>query len=190
MQEEKRRRQEREKAERTAYAESKRTEENERLREDAKQPAYDREIEDCRNLIGFFNKGSTSASAQSTDNATIVNAAATGNLPQLNLRKVEDDGAPPLGVALKRKGEDQEDFFVGKGAKGRKGRGGAAQSSASAAKQSFNLPLPYLSALINLGIQTPTSQADVPQLVEALQTKRKWFEEHQVCPLSTVSTVH
>jgi hypothetical protein len=177
VQEEKRRRQEKERAERLAYTERKRTEENERLREDAKQPAYDREIEDCRNLVAFFTKGASVAPAQ-LDSATIVNASATGNLPQLNLRKVEDDGAPPLGVALKKKGEDQEDFFVGKGGKGRKGRGAA--SSATAAKQSFNLPLQYLSALISLGVNTPTSQADIPQLVEALQAKRKWFEENQV----------
>jgi hypothetical protein len=146
----------------------------ERLRDEASAPAFEREIEDCRTLIEQF--GGTSSSRDTT---TTNGHAST--LPTLDIRKV-DKAAPEGAIALKKKGQDEEEYFVGKKGKKKgsdkkdKTNGG----SPAAATQALQLPMATLSALIQLGISVPLSQSDLSKTIEELKQKEVWFKENQV----------
>ncbi|KAI0081807.1 hypothetical protein K474DRAFT_1146481 [Panus rudis PR-1116 ss-1] len=175
------RREERQRAQRAAEAEAKKKELAERLREEAAIPAFQVQIEDCQTLIDFFSGKSSSTAALST--ASPTEKAEVAGVPKLEIRKVE----PPAEglVARKKKGEDEESYFVGsqKTKKGKKG--GAKPISASNSNSSespsgqLNIPLPTLTALLTLSIPPPTSSADVPRVIEDLKTKKAWFEANQ-----------
>jgi hypothetical protein len=173
------RRMDRQRDERLAAEEAKRAEVTERLREEAAAPAFEREIEDCRTLIDQFSRSSGSRDSAPSPAATNGHAS---NLPKLELRKV-DNAAPEGAVALKKKGKDEEEYFVGK--KGKK-RGGDKKDKAnggspsSASSQALQLPMPTLSALIHLGITVPLAQSDLSKTTEELKQKKAWFEENQV----------
>jgi hypothetical protein len=104
---------------------------------------------------------------------------------QLNLRKVEDE---PVGVVLK-KGEDAEDPWASlagtggkKGKQGKKAPASAVSESAGPAptsNASVNLPMALLTAILNLSIPPPSSQADVARCVSDLEHKKAWFEANQ-----------
>jgi len=193
MNEDKARRIERQKAERAAQEKEKRDEINERLLEEASAPAYEREIEDTRTLIQYFTKGG-GKHGSAVPTPTLASGAASGipegglsRLPTLEIRQVENT-IPEGAMALKKKGEDDEDIMFGgvAGKKGKKGRktpkttleNGESPSS-SATSQSLNLPMPTLAALLHLNVPTPLSQADIPKTVEALEERQKWYKDNQ-----------
>jgi hypothetical protein len=96
----------------------------------------------------------------------------------LELRQVEEDSAGL--VARKKKGEDEDNYFVG--GKGKKK--GAKASNASGAQtpttgSQLNIPLGILTALLDLSIPAPGSTTDVPRVIEDLKTKKAWFEANQ-----------
>ena len=179
LQEDRARRAERARAQREADEQAKKKEIADRLREEAEAPAFQAQIEDCQTLIDYFSgKTSTPAalSAEKQQKASVV------GVPELDIRKVE---APAEGVVVrKKKGEDEQSYFVG--GKGKKGKKGGKPAPAPAAEPSeapsgdkLNVPLATLSALLSLSIPPPTSSADVPRLVEDLKTKKAWFEANQ-----------
>jgi hypothetical protein len=142
------------------------------LREEASQPAFQVQVEDCQTLIDYFS-GKTST-------AVVSSAKAGFAEPALEIRKVE--GAPDGFVPRKKKGEEEESYFVGGKGKGKSKKGPKANDApAEATSSSSNVNVPYgtLSALLSLSIPPPTSQADVPRLVEDLKTKKAWFEANQ-----------
>ncbi|OBZ76594.1 hypothetical protein A0H81_04062 [Grifola frondosa] len=138
------RRAERARAQRQEEEEAKKKDAAERLREEAEIPAFQVEIEDCQTLIDYFSGKSSVTSALST--RSLSEQAELSGVPKLELRKVE--GGPGEGmVARKKKGEDDESYFVG--GKGRKGRKSgvkpatpAESNGADAVGSQLNVPLP------------------------------------------------
>ena len=172
------RRAEKIRAQRAAEEAEKKRETAERLLEEAALPAYQLEIEDCQTLIDFFSGKSTGSSS-----VPLSAKADVAGVPKLELRKV-DSGPGDGFVARKKKGEEEDAYFVGKGkGKGKKGftnkAGGGGDSSDSPASTQLNVSLPTLSGLLALSIPAPTSSADVPRVIEDLKTKKAWFEANQ-----------
>jgi hypothetical protein len=172
---ERQRRIDRQRDERLAFEEAKRAEAAEKIREDASAPAFEREIEDCRTLIEQFSR--TTGAQVDTQSSAATNGHAS-NLPKLELRKV-DNAAPEGAVALKKKGQDEEEYFVGKKGKKKGDKKANAQPSTSST-HSLQLPMATLSALIQLEVTVPLSQSDLPRTIEELKKKKTWFEENQV----------
>jgi hypothetical protein len=174
LQEDRARRAERARAQREADEAAKKQEIADRLREEAEIPAFQAQIEDCQTLIDHFSGKSSAPPTLSSDKK-----AGVAGVPELDIRKVE---APTEGVVLrKKKGDDDESYFVGgKGKKSKKGgKTAPAAESAETSSDKLNIPLPTLTALLSLSIPPPTSAADVPRLVEDLKTKKAWFEANQ-----------
>ncbi|ORY83535.1 hypothetical protein BCR35DRAFT_265213 [Leucosporidium creatinivorum] len=181
---------ERQRSERQAHEDAKRSEINQRLLEEAQAPAFEREIEDCRTLIDFFEKRIGLAGSGSTSNGgALYERSAVAGVPQLELRKVETE-APKGAVVAKKKGEQEEESWGGFG--GKKGKKGGKKAPAPAAaaeeekeengapkNEALNLPLGTLTALLSLGITSPLTTADVPKAIESLQVKKKYFVDNQ-----------
>ena len=174
LNEDRARRAERWRAQKEAEEEEKRNARVLQLREEASQPAFQLQIEDCQTLIDFFSGKSTTA---------IVSSEKAGYAePAREIRQVA--AAPDNFVARKKKGDEEEAYFVGgkgksKGKKGPKANGTAA-AEAPSSSSNVNLPFATLSALLSMSIPPPSSQADVPRVVEDLKTKKAWFEANQV----------
>lgn len=190
MNEDRARRAEKQKAEKAAADDAKRQEVNERLLEEASQPAFEREIEDCSTLIEYFSRGGGKASVP----APALSTASTNSpkVPAHDLRKV--DAIPEGATVLKKKGADDDSFFSGmgggkKGRKGKKGQASAEDESGSPANQSLNLPMSTLSALLTLEVSTPLTSADIPKTIEALREKQQHLKDTQVRWLFTVTLV-
>jgi len=171
------RRAERQRQQRATEEAQKKREVAERLLEEAQIPAYQAQVEDCQTLIDYF-------SGKSTSNVTLttVSAAKTelAGVPKLEIRKVQDtaDGLVPM----KKKGEGEESYFVGK-AKGKKSSktDGTTHppSSGTPSNGLLNIPLSNLSALLSLSIPPPVSTSDLQRVVDDLKTKKTWFEANQ-----------
>jgi hypothetical protein len=173
LNEDRARRAERLRAQKEAEEEEKRKARILQLREEASQPAFGVQIEDCQTLIDYFTGKSPTAttSSEKTDY--------TG--PKLDIRQVE--AAPGNFVPRKKKGEDEEAYFAGgKGkSKGKKGHraNGAPTLEATPSSSRINVPFATLSALLTLSIPPPSSQTDILRVVEDLKTKKAWFEANQ-----------
>ncbi|KAF9646030.1 hypothetical protein BDM02DRAFT_375296 [Thelephora ganbajun] len=153
----------------------------ERLREEASSPAYQIEIQDCQTLIDAFSKGTTSE-VPAVTSAAEQKASSLAGVPQLDIRRVE---APIDMVARKKKGEEEEAYFIaGKGKKPKRrpktnGHNSPALSTPSVSSSHFLIPLPTLTALLSLSIPPPGSKDEIPRVVEDLKTKKTWFEANQ-----------
>lgn len=175
------RRAERARIQRAAEEADKKREIAERLREEAEAPAFQAQIEDCQTLIDYF-------SGKNSGNVTYKSAPLSARpdvagVPKLEIRKVE--AAPEGSVVQKKKGEEENAYYIGVKGKG-KGKRGAPKTSnsgetspASPTNAQLNVPLPTLSALLSLSIPPPASTNDVPRVVEDLKTKKTWFEANQ-----------
>ena len=169
-------RHERFKSERAKEDAARQTEEIARMREEANQPAYAAEVEDCTTLIGWFKGKYIGGEVPST--STSKSPAPVEGVKVLEIRKVEDDFQ---GMTLKKKEDDLEGFFGGsgkkKGVKSKKqstpANGTATPAEASGA---INLPMSLLTALLGLGIPPPIGKEDVSRVVGDLETKKAWFE--------------
>ena len=173
LSEDRARRAERRRAQKEAEEEEKRQARAIQLREEASQPAFQVQIEDCQTLIDYFSGKS------STD---VVSSAKAGFAePTQEIRRVE--AAPDSFVPRKKKGEEEEAYFVGVKGKGKSKKGqkadGNAPAEATSSSSNINVPFGTLSALLSLSIPPPSSQADVPRVVEDLKTKKAWFEANQ-----------
>ncbi|KAJ3516992.1 hypothetical protein NMY22_g14069 [Coprinellus aureogranulatus] len=183
IQEERQRRAERERAQRLAEEQAKKKEIADRLLEEAQIPAFQFQIEDCQTLID-------SLSGKTTGNVTFKStpdsqAKSLTGVPKLEVRKVE--ASVPEGAVIKKKGGDEESYFVAnkrnKGGNKKPSSKPAPEAPASPATPSstsqLQLPLPTLSALLSLSIPPPASSADIPRVIEDLKTKKAWFEANQ-----------
>jgi len=173
LNEDRARRAERLRAQKEAEEEEKRKARILQLREEASQPAFGVQIEDCQTLIDYFTGKSATAivSSEKTDHAE----------PKLDIRQVE--AAPDNFVLCKKKGEGEEAYFAGgKGrSKGKKGHraNGAPTLETTPSSSRINVPFATLSALLTLSIPPPSSQTDIPRVVEDLKMKKAWFEANQ-----------
>ncbi|GAA6062547.1 hypothetical protein JCM10212_004108 [Sporobolomyces blumeae] len=184
-------RDERRREERRAQEQAKRDEINQRLLEEAQAPAFEREIEDCRNLILFFQQriGLAPTSSSSTASSSLFSRPGVAGVPKLEIRKVEAD-LPQGAVALKKKGDDEIESSWGgmggkkkKGGKNAKAAGDGAEdghaAAAAAGDETLNLPFGTLSALMGLGITAPLTTKEVPQTIENLERKKKYLVDNQ-----------
>ncbi len=175
LNEDRARRAERARAQREAEEEEKRKARALQLREEASQPAFQVQIEDCQTLIDCFSGKSTTAVVSITK--------VEYDEPKQDIRQVE--AAPDNFVQRKKKGEDDEAYFVGGKGKGKSKKGpkananDATNTEGTPSSSNVNVPFPMLSALLSLSIPPPSSQADVPRVVEDLKTKKAWFEANQ-----------
>ncbi|GAA5889184.1 hypothetical protein JCM8208_007796 [Rhodotorula glutinis] len=190
-------RDERRRAERKAHDDSKRAEINEQLLEEAQAPAFEREIDDCRTLIRFFQQriGAASSSSGSSSSSSLFARPDVASVPKLEIRKVDAD-LPKGAVPLKKKADQDEEAWGGFGGskKGKKGgkKGAApapaateagedesAASAASAKDEKLNLPLGTLTALMGLGIAAPLTTSEVQKAIDSLQLKMRYFNDNQ-----------
>ena len=179
--EERAKRAERLKAQRAAEEEEKRKEVVEGLLEEAKVPAFQAKIEDSQTLIDYFTArmagGSTSVPPPPISLSTSKPDVA--GVPKLELRQVDKDLGNGL-VPRKKKGESEENYFIGGKGKGKKSGSkagtGANTPTTSSSSTGLNLPLPTLSALLELSISPPASAADLARVIGDLKTKKAWFE--------------
>lgn len=170
--EERARKAERARTQRAVDEEEKKKELVERLRDEASEPAYQLQIEDCRTLIDAFSKG---AQNSEIPQVTLSEKTDVVGVPKLEIRKVE---AVAEGLVVRKK--EEEDYFVGgKGKKGKKGGAKTNGSAESTSSSQLNIPLSTLSALLSLSIPPPTSSAEIPRVVEDLKTKKAWYEANQ-----------
>lgn len=175
-------------SERREYEEGKRREVAEKMLEEARNPAFEREIEDCTTLITYFSRFQSGATSvpepklQTTTDATSANSVA--NVPALEVRKVEND-IPEGAVMMKKKGDNEESFFAISGGKGKK-KGGAKTGKAAASapekenNSAMNIPFQTVAALLQFDIQVPLSRDDVPKTIDALREKQSWYKDNQV----------
>ncbi|KAG6821273.1 hypothetical protein H0H93_002383 [Arthromyces matolae] len=171
------RRAEKARAQRAAEEAQKKADIAERLLEEAKVPAFQAQIEDCQTLIDLLS-GKVSGNASS---APLLEKNEIAGIAKLEVRQVE--AVPEGSIVRKKKGEDEDAYFVGKGkSKGKKGTAKASEIPASPStptSATLNLPFATLSALLSLSIPPPASSADVPRVVDDLKTKKAWFEANQ-----------
>lgn len=171
---------EKQRQQRAAEEAQKKKEIAERLLEEAQVPAYQAQIEDCQTLIDYFS-GRPTGNVTLTSGQQISGAKAeVAGVPKLEIRKVEDnaDGLVPM----KKKGDDEVAYFVGKakGKKGSKPDGRNSPSTTTSSNGLLNIPLGNLSALLTLSIPPPAATSDLPRVVDDLKTKKAWFEANQV----------
>ena len=175
------RRAEKHRAQRAEEETRKKLEIVERIREEASRPAYKNAIEDCQTLIDFLSGKSVTKKDDNSPFARVEIAS----VPKLEVRQV--DAVPKDVIVLKKKGEEDDNYFVGgkKGKKGKKGgaskipNGSAGDTGVASTNEKFNIPLGILSALLGLSIPAPDSQADVPRVIGDLNAKREWLEANQ-----------
>ncbi|KAF9485348.1 hypothetical protein BDN70DRAFT_890240 [Pholiota conissans] len=182
LNEDRARRAERARAQRAADEAAKKKEIAERLLEEAQVPAFQSQIEDCQTLIDYFSGKTTTATLSSV---SLLPKTEVVGVPKLEIRQVE--AAPEGAIIRKKKGEDEDAYFVAK-PKGKANKKTSRPNGSTPAGEtspsptvpaSLHVPLATLSALLSLSIPPPASNSDVPRLVEDLNTKKAWFEANQ-----------
>lgn len=155
-------RQERRRKEDEEYRANKRKEAAAKRLEEAGAPAFQDEILAAEGLIRYFDPSALPAKETVTTSKFAASAQ----------RTVDDTGLK--GTRLSKKGDDEENYFIGGG--GKKNKKGKKTSTAPAEK--FNLNIGILDELAKVGVNPPSSQADVPATVEKLNEKlQKWKAE-------------
>ncbi|KAF5389104.1 hypothetical protein D9757_004907 [Collybiopsis confluens] len=167
------RRAERVRAQRAAEELQKKQEIAERMREDAETPAFQAQIEDCQTLIDALS-GKTSGNI-TLKSGPLVERQELDGVAKLDIRKVEE--VPEGAIVRKKKGDDDDAYFVG--GKGKKGKKSQGKTNGAPEGSQLNLPFATLSALLNFSIPPPISSADLPRVMENLKTKKEWFEANQ-----------
>ncbi|QRV87639.1 hypothetical protein RhiJN_15657 [Ceratobasidium sp. AG-Ba] len=175
--EERARRQERYRLQREQEEKERRMEKARLIREEAETPAFQVEIEDCQTLIDLFT-GKITGAAADTKVSTAKSAGVSG-VPEHAIRQVEAD---PSMVPLKKKGQEEENYFVAKKKKGPAPKSTPAPAPAAPAPKpeaQFQVSFSTLTALGTLSIPPPSSQADVERCIADLQKKKDWFVANQ-----------
>lgn len=173
LNEDRARRAERARAQRAEEEAQKKLSIAERLREDASLPAFQTQIEDCQTLIDALSGKSTANVALSS--SLLPAKLDVSGVPQLEIRQV--DAVEDNMVARKKKGDNEESYFVGKAKKGKKSP--KSSTAPPTTSDTINLPYGQLSALLSLSIPPPTGQSEVPRVIEDLKTKKAWYEANQ-----------
>lgn len=167
-------RRERQKAERDAYEKEKRRRIAEQKLEEAGEPAFLDQIRTAEGLIRHFDPSYSTESSET----------GPGQFAATAQRTVEESGFKGMKVMSKK---DDEDFFVGaagkKKGKGKKGPGAAAESG------KLNMNIGIIEELAKVGVDPPSTQADVPGVVEKLKAKLEAWKKDQDTQTQKVSSV-
>ena len=162
-------REEKRKAENDAYHRGRRQEAARSKLDEASAPAYQDEIRTTQNLIAYFDP--SSAQKQEVSGPSKFAASAS--------RTVDDSGIK--GTRLLKKGDDEDNYFIGsKGKKNKRNRNQQQSGSASPAPEGkFNLDIGTIDSLGRIGVDPPMSQSDVPAVVEQLKGKLEFWKGDQ-----------
>jgi hypothetical protein len=155
-------RQEKRKKEQEEYTTNKRKEAAAKRLEEASSPAYMDEIIAAEGLIRYFDPSALPAKE----------TAAASKFAASAQRTVDDSGLKGMRISKK---DNEEDYFVGTG--GKKGKKGKKAPAAADAK--FNLSIGVIEELSKVGVNAPSSQADVPATVEKLNEKLAHWKSDQ-----------
>ncbi|CAI6334633.1 unnamed protein product [Periconia digitata] len=156
-------RQERKRQEQIEWQANKRKETASKRLEEASAPAYQDEILACEGLIRHFDPSALPAKETTASSKFAASAQ----------RTVESSGFK--GTRVSKKDDEEENYFVGSG--GKKGKKGKKAPAASESK--FNLNIGIIEELAKVGVDAPSSQADVPGTVEKLKEKLAHWKSDQ-----------
>lgn len=168
---------ERKQAEREKFDRERKKERAQRMLAEASDPAYLDEIRRGRSLLKFFDPTYVPA----TDAAAEANGSKS--LAAQDIRKVDDAGLK--GTRLVRKEDREDDYFLPAAKKGGK-KGGKKEAAAPSAK-GFNVPPSVIEDCAAMGLNPPTSAADVPDVIEKVKAKLKHWEDDQDAQTKRVS---
>ena len=166
----KRVREDKRRAENDAYHRGRRQEAAQSKLEDASAPAYQDEIRTAQTLMAHFDPSSVSKQE----------AAGPGKFAATASRTVDDSGIK--GTRLAKKGEEEENYFIGGGGKKNKRNKNQAAAGATpspAPEGKFNLDLGTIDSLAKIGVDPPMSQNDVPPVVEKIKEKLSFWKGDQ-----------
>ncbi|KAF2195399.1 hypothetical protein K469DRAFT_698992 [Zopfia rhizophila CBS 207.26] len=161
-------RQERKRQERQEWEASKRKEAANKRLDEANAPAYQDEILTTEGLIRYFDPSALPAKELTGPSKFAASAQ----------RTVDDTGIK--GTRLIKKGENEENYFMGTGGKkGKKVKKGGNAAASTPSEGKFNLSIGIIEELSKVGVDAPSSQADVPAVVEKLKGKLEHWKNDQ-----------
>jgi chromosome segregation ATPase len=155
-------RNEKRRQEQLQYVAGKRKEAASKRLEEASAPAYQDEIFATEGLIRHFDPSALPPKETS----------AASKFAASSQRTVDDAGFK--GTRVGKKDADEENYFIGTG--GKKGKKG---KKAAPAESKFNLNIGIIEELAKVGLDAPSSQADVPATVEKLKEKLTFWKGDQ-----------
>lgn len=158
-------RNERRKQEQVQYLAGKRKQAAEARLEEASAPAYQDEIYATEGLIRHFDPSALPAKE----------ATSAGKFAASAQRTIE--ASEIKGTRISKKDTEEENYFMGTG--GKKGKKGGKKGGAAPAASKFNLNIGIIEELAKVGVDAPSSQADVPATVEKLKEKLAHWKEDQ-----------
>ncbi|KAH6643768.1 hypothetical protein C7974DRAFT_324773 [Boeremia exigua] len=158
-------RNERRKQEQVSYLAGKRKQAAEQRLEEASAPAYQDEIYATEGLIRHFDPSALPAKEVASTNKFAASAQ----------RTVDDSGIK--GTRISKKDTEEESYFTGTG--GKKGKKGGKKGGAAPVASKFNLNIGIIEELAKVGVDAPSSQADVPATVEKLNEKLAYWKKDQ-----------
>ena len=137
--------------------------------EEAREPAFLDEIRTAEGLIVYFDPSSAPKAVESGPGEFAASAQ----------RSVNEDGFKGMKVVSKK---EEEDFFPAaggkkKGKKGGKKAAGGEDSAPAAGKLNMNVGV--IEQLGKLNIDPPSTQTDVPSVVEKLKSKLEQWQKDQ-----------
>jgi uncharacterized coiled-coil DUF342 family protein len=154
-------RKDKQRKEQDEYHAGKRRETAQKRLEEASAPAFQDEILTAEGLMRYFDPSSVPAKE----------ASAPSKYAAASQRTVNDEAFKGMKVMKK----DEEDFMI-LGA-GKKKKGGKKSGAATAEK--FNLNIGVIEDLGKVKVDSPSSQADVPRVVEQLKEKIEQWKADQ-----------
>lgn len=155
---------ERQKAERDAYEKEKRQRRAQEALEEAGNKAYGDEMRLIQSLLANLDPSTRNTEIVKDDSKFAATAQRT--VDQSDLK----------GVKLMKK--DEEDFFIGGPGK-KRGKGKKAAASTPSEGGKYSLDFGTIKSFNELGIDPPTSQAEVPAIVEKLKEKLAFYKKDQ-----------
>jgi hypothetical protein len=157
-------RRERQKAERNEYEKERRKRVAESKLEEASAPAFIDEIRTAEGLIKHFDP---SYGASTEDKGP-------GEFAASAQRTVDDSGFKGMKVVKK----EDEDFFIGGGGK-KKGKGKKSTPATNGESKGLNMNVGIIEELAKVGIDPPSTQSDVPGVIEKLKEKLEGWKKGQ-----------
>ena len=168
-------RRERQKLERDAYEKEKRQKIAAQKLEEAREPAFLDQIRSAEGLIRHFDPSSMASNGDK----------GPGEFAATAQRTIDETSFKGMKVMKK----EEEDFFAGGGGGKKKGKGkkGAASGTVATEGGKFNMNIGIIEELGKIGVEPPSTQADVPAVVEKLKEKVAAWKRDQQAQTDKVS---
>ncbi|MBE7182652.1 MAG: hypothetical protein INR71_15845, partial [Terriglobus roseus] len=142
--------------------------------DEASAPAYGDEINTAEGLIRYFDPSSSTAKEATGPSKFAATAQ----------RTVDDSGFKGMKMVSSKKKDDDEAYFIGGGGKKKGRKGGKSESPAPAPAtptegSKLNLSIGIFEELSKVGVDAPSSQSDVPAVIEKLKEKLAHWKADQ-----------